>query len=267
MKQSILLLSTIFLGLSITLQSEKAFQEDNNIIEYETINLKNISSSKNIIRNEENTIELDNLLTSIWSLSMLSAEESKEEQTELKLEEVEFEKTKNSKVEEKKEEPPVIVNPWRFPVEVGTITQYPHSGHVAYDITSPRGYGEVIYPVADGVISSIYTDPAGALIVMVRHNINGVIYTSQYAHLSRYASGLYIGKPVTSNDPLGWMGTTGYSTGVHLHLVVLDCDIYNPADARCSSYNNYKNYVHRRLNEGYIGLGSHIAVPPSWNTR
>ena len=83
MKQSILLLSTIFLGLSITLQSEKAFQEDNNIIEYETINLKNISSSKNIIRNEENTIELDNLLTSIWSLSMLSTEESKEEQTEL----------------------------------------------------------------------------------------------------------------------------------------------------------------------------------------
>ena len=267
MKQSILLLSTIFLGLSVTLQSEKAFQEEYNIMEYETINLKNISSSKDMIKKEEIKNDLDFLLTSIWSLQVQSKEQEKEEASTLKLEAVEFEKTKNSKVEEKKEEKPVVVNHWHYPVEVGTITQYPHYGHVAYDITSPRGYGEVIYPVADGVVSSIYTDPAGALIVMVRHVIDGVTYTSQYAHLSRYASGLFIGKPVTVNDPLGWMGSTGYSTGVHLHLVVIDCDIYNPEDTRCSSYYNYSNYVRRRLSEGYLGLGAHIFVPPSWNIR
>ena len=264
MKHSILLLSTIFLGVSVVLQSERAFQKDTYTIEYETINLKNMSPSEEIVTVNNSSNEFDKLLTSLLSLSVFNTNDIKEENT-LKLEAVEFEKTKYSK-EEIVEEPKVIENPWHLPIEMGNVSQYPHYGHVAYDITSPRGYGEVIYPVANGVISNIYTDPGGALIVMVRHDIDGVIYTSQYAHLSRYAD-IYVGMPVNINTPLGWMGTTGNSTGVHLHLVLIDCDIYNPADARCSGYYNYYNYAQRRFGEGYSGLGSHIAVPNSWENR
>ena len=167
-----------------------------------------------------------------------------------------------------KEEKPVLPTPtWHLPTEMGIISQNPHYGHMALDITSPRGSGEVIYPVYDGVISGIYTDMYGALIVTILHDINGHKYTSQYVHLSRYKEGLYVGKSVSYLDPIGWMGTTGYSTGVHLHLAVLDCALFDSNDANCSNLNSFFAYGNKRINNGYLGLGSHIVVPGSWTSR
>ncbi len=155
---------------------------------------------------------------------------------------------------------------WYLPTERGRISQYPHYGHNAYDITSPRGSNEVIFPVANGVISSIYKDPAGALVVTVYHNINGKAYTSQYAHLSRYAN-IHVGQHVTINDALGYMGTTGYSTGVHLHLAVLDCHLFNNNDPNCPNLNAWFKYSDRRVKENYYGLGVHLYVPYEWSKR
>lgn len=154
---------------------------------------------------------------------------------------------------------------WYLPTEQGTISQYPGYNHVALDITSPRGIYEPIYPVADGVISSIYWDYAGALIVTIRHNIEGRIYTSQYVHLSSYAQGLYVGKPVTVNDRIGQMGTTGISTGVHLHLAVIDCSLYG--DAACGDLGSFYSYANYRLGQGFYGLQSLMYVPYSWYGR
>ena len=156
---------------------------------------------------------------------------------------------------------------WHLPTEMGIISQNPHYSHMALDITSPRGSGEVIYPVYDGVISGIYTDIHGALIVTILHDINGKKYTSQYVHLSRYQDGLYVGKTVSYLDPIGWMGTTGYSTGVHLHLAVLDCALFDSTDTNCKDLNGFFRYGNQRVSEGYLGLGSHIIVPANWNQR
>ena len=54
-------------------------------------------------------------------------------------------------------------------------------------------------------------------LVTVLHNYNGVNITSQYVHLSRYAN-IYVGMPVTEYTVLGYMGSTGNSTGAHLHF-------------------------------------------------
>ena len=156
---------------------------------------------------------------------------------------------------------------WHLPTEIGIVTQYPSYGHMAYDITSPRGQAENIFPVASGVVSSMYTDSWGALVVTVLHNVNGKIYTSLYAHLSGYDSSLYVGKPVTINDSLGRMGTTGYSTGVHLHLVVLDCGLFQQGDVYCSDLNGFFRFGKQRFSQGYYGLGSLKYVPGSWNSR
>ncbi len=155
---------------------------------------------------------------------------------------------------------------WYLPTEMGTISQYPHWGHNAYDITSPRGSGEIIFPVANGTISGIYRDPYGALVVTVYHNVNGKAYTSQYAHLSRFAN-IHVGQAVTINDALGYMGTTGYSTGVHLHLALLDCHLFNPNDYRCHDLNAWFRYSNTRVNQNYYGLGVEMFVPYSWNSR
>ena len=163
---------------------------------------------------------------------------------------------------------PVVAGPfWHLPTEMGTISQNPHYSHMALDITSPRGSGEVIYPVADGVISGIYTDPNGALVVTILHDYEGKKYTSQYAHLSRFQEGIYVGKSVSYLDPIGMMGTTGYSTGVHLHLAVLDCALFSGEDPNCYDLNHFFAYGNRRVLEGYLGLGSHIVVPGSWVSR
>ena len=154
---------------------------------------------------------------------------------------------------------------WYLPTNQGTISQYPRYGHVALDITSPRGTAEAIYPVADGVISDIYRDYAGALIVTVNHKINGKDYTSQYVHLSSYAPGLYVGKYVTVNDRLGQMGSTGISTGVHLHITVIDCSLYN--DGACYNLGNFFSYANKRYSQGFYGLQSVMNVPYSWNSR
>ena len=156
---------------------------------------------------------------------------------------------------------------WRLPVEQGTITTLPNYYHVALDITSARGVYETIYPVADGVISGIYYDSAGAKIITIYHNINGQNYTSQYVHLSSFAPDTYVGKSVTTNDAIGQMGATGIATGVHLHLSVTDCAMFNPNDTNCSSLDGFYNYLRLRYTQGFQGLNNIIDVPWSWTSR
>lgn len=156
---------------------------------------------------------------------------------------------------------------WYLPTEMGTLTSSVTASHFALDITSPKGQSEAIYPIANGVISSIYRDSAGAKIVTVNHNINGQNYTSQYVHLSSYAPNLYVGKPVTINDYLGFMGQTGIATGVHLHLAVLDCSIFAANDGNCSTLNGFFRYGRTRYYQGFLGLQSVMNVPTSWTSR
>lgn len=156
---------------------------------------------------------------------------------------------------------------WYLPCEIGTITSEVTYSHYALDITSPRGTAEAIYPIANGVISGIYSDRAGAKIVTINHTIDGKNYSSQYVHLSSYAPDLYVGKPVTINDYLGYMGRTGIATGVHLHLAVVDCSIFNPADNNCSTLNGFFRYGKQRLSQGFYGPYSVMNIPHSWSSR
>lgn len=155
---------------------------------------------------------------------------------------------------------------WYLPCEVGAISGGVDYSHYALDIVSPRGEAEAIYPVADGIISNIYTDYAGALIVTVNHNINGKLYTSQYVHLSRYEEGIYVGKHVTINDKLGYMGSTGVAYGTHLHIALLDCNSFSN-DGRCADLGSFFNYGRVRYTQGFYGLQSVMNVPLSWNKR
>lgn len=249
-KKSFLILSIGLLLLSVGFQTVRAYEEDYSI-EYEYINTKDMAVTKIAMKKEIADNRLLDL--NIWEEAKDIIKEKIQETNE------------TPATPAAQEEVPKQV--WRFPTEVGVISQYPHYGHAAYDITSPRGTNEWIFPVANGTISGIYTDAAGALVVTVLHEIDGVRYSSQYAHLSSYATGIYVGKPVTVNDTLGRMGSTGYSTGVHLHLAVVDCAMFDPNDTNCSDLNKFFRYANARVNQGYIGLGSQMYVPGSWSSR
>ena len=84
----------------------------------------------------------------------------------------------------------------------------PHRG---IDYAAPKG--TPIHAIGDGtVIKKAYGKGAGYYI-KIRHNS---VYTSGYNHLSGYAKGMKYGVKVKQGDVIGYVGSTGYSTGPHL---------------------------------------------------
>ena len=255
----ILSIAISLIMISVGLQTVKAYEDENYNFDFEYINIKDMAAVEVGEKQEVKDYKLTSLL--ITNLSVSNDEVEEVPLDNLEVEEVNIEPVNKEEVNS----PPKRI--WYLPTEIGSISQYPHYGHAAYDIVSPRGQGELIFPVANGTISNIYIDPAGALVVTVLHNVNGKNYTSQYAHLSSFASNIYIGKPVTINDCLGTMGTTGNSTGVHLHFALVDCALYNPNDPYCRDLNGFFRYANTRVSQGYYGLGVEMYVPNSWNSR
>ena len=58
---------------------------------------------------------------------------------------------------------------------------------------------------------------AGGNTVRIRHNS---VYSTAYLHLSRYAKGLKVGQRVRQGEVIGYVGSTGRSTGPHLDFRV-----------------------------------------------
>ena len=254
-QQSIIILSLILLVISIGIHLDEYNKStETYTISYEAKNTKNMTKPNNAKKVSHPDLVDESVEKHQESLGVV--EETKMDSLPMSVEQSSIDKEKSKKT-----------LTWHLPTENGSITTYPNYGHVAYDITSWRGTAETIYPVADGVISNIYTDSYGALIVTVLHEMDGVKYTSQYVHLSSYANGIYVGMSVTTNDPLGQMGSTGWSTGNHLHIAVLDCALFDPNDPHCSDLNGWSNYGKQRLSENFYGLGVFVYVPQSWNSR
>lgn len=258
-EKCLLAISGTLLIISTGIQLRELFiKSDDYNIKYEYINIKDMAQAK-VSNKKDTTTIIDTLLTGKNNFESITEVALPEKE---KIQETILPTINNTA--STMTEPRRI---WYLPTEMGYITQNPNYGHVALDIGSPRGSSENIFPVANGIISGIYTDSAGAKIVTVLHNINGQKYTSQYVHLSAYASNIYVGKEVTINDSLGLMGTTGRSTGVHLHLAVLDCALFDSNDPYCSDLNGFFRYANTRLSQEYIGLGTMMNVPGSWSTR
>ncbi len=88
----------------------------------------------------------------------------------------------------------------------------PHHG---VDYSAP--VGTPVYSIGDGrVVETGFKGQAGQMI-KIRHNS---IYTSAYLHLSRYASGIRPGAFVRQGDVIGYVGSSGLSTGPHLDFRV-----------------------------------------------
>lgn len=245
----IITISLLILSVAVIIETKETFANISNYeIKYEYVNIKDMAQPKVATKVDNSTI-IDSLFTGVNNNT-------------LTLQEIGLPTLKNTEATNQAPK-----QTWYLPTQTGYITQNPHYGHVALDIGSYRGSSENIFPVANGKISSIYTDGAGAKIVTVLHNINDKKYTSQYVHLSSYANGLYVGKEVTINDSLGLMGTTGNSTGIHLHIAVLDCALFDPNDPNCKDLNGFFRYANTRISQGYTGLGTMMNVPGSWQSR
>lgn len=93
-----------------------------------------------------------------------------------------------------------------------------YRAHHGVDYAAPTG--TPVYAIGSGkVIAKGYQAGGGGNYVKIRHNST---YTTTYMHLSRFAKGLKVGDTVKQKEVIGYVGSTGLSTGPHLDFRVYE---------------------------------------------
>ena len=91
-----------------------------------------------------------------------------------------------------------------------------YRAHHGVDYAAPAG--TPVYAIGSGkVIAKAYQAGGGGNYVKIRHNS---VYVTTYMHLSRFAKGLKVGDAVKQKQVIGYVGSTGISTGPHLDFRV-----------------------------------------------
>ena len=107
--------------------------------------------------------------------------------------------------------PPPTSGGFIWPVS-GTVSQeYGHNGHPGIDISAPMGTN-VVASKSGVVISAGWNNGGYGNLILI--DTGGVV--NAYAHLS--AIGVAAGQTVSTGQHIGNVGSTGYSTGPHLHF-------------------------------------------------
>ena len=93
-----------------------------------------------------------------------------------------------------------------------------YRAHHGVDYAAPTG--TPVYAIGSGkVIDKGYQANGGGNYVKIRHNST---YTTTYMHLSKFAKGLKVGDTVAQKEVIGYVGSTGLSTGPHLDFRVYE---------------------------------------------
>ena len=87
--------------------------------------------------------------------------------------------------------------------------------HLGVDYAAP--VGTPVWAAAGGVITHRGLEGGAGNLVMIKHD--GGIETA-YMHLSKFADGQKVGQKIAAKTVIGFVGTTGLSTGPHLHFGV-----------------------------------------------
>lgn len=117
---------------------------------------------------------------------------------------------------------------WPFAVGVPISAQFGSQGyssrwsrpHRGVDFTP--GLGAEIHVVAGGTVR-VATEAGGdyGVTVVVDHEVDGQMVSTRYAHMQYGSLNVAVGDTVSVGDVLGTVGSTGRSTGAHLHFEVL----------------------------------------------
>jgi murein DD-endopeptidase MepM/ murein hydrolase activator NlpD len=83
--------------------------------------------------------------------------------------------------------------------------------HFGVDYAAP--IGTPVHAIGDGRVVSASTENGAGRMVKIQHNS---VYATAYLHLSRFGDGIRPGVFVKQNDIIGYVGSSGLSTGPHL---------------------------------------------------
>ena len=142
------------------------------------------------------------------------------------------------------------------PIQYGYLTQgySGYGGHLGIDMSSSNKSIDV-YPIASGQVWKVYYDVYGALCVKIRHNYNGSYIYSTYCHFRAFGN-IREGEIISPYTKIGVMGSTGWSTGPHVHLEITTCDWHSGGGCTWATYQRSSINPTRLVN-----------FPGSWNNR
>lgn len=126
--------------------------------------------------------------------------------------------------------------------------------HKGVDFAAPTG--TPIFAAGDGVIERASRYSSYGNYIRLRHSAK---LSSAYGHLSRYAKGIRPGVRIKQGQVIGYVGTTGRSTGPHLHYEILVNGVQvNPRSVKFAVDNSLKGgdmkkfrQMIRRMDEEY----------------
>ena len=88
--------------------------------------------------------------------------------------------------------------------------------HKGTDFAAPMG--TPIMASGNGVVTRAKWCGGGGNCIKIKHNST---YQTVYAHMSKFASNIKVGVRVKQGQIIGYVGSTGMSTGPHLHYEVI----------------------------------------------
>ena len=134
--------------------------------------------------------------------------------------------------------------------------------HRGTDFAAPRG--TPIMAAGDGVIDYIGRNGSYGNYIRIRHNST---YKTAYAHMSGFERGLTKGARIKQGETIGYIGTTGRSTGPHLHYEVLENGRQrNPMSVKLPAGEKLKGQELKRFAAALPALDQKIAVARDDNT-
>lgn len=127
-----------------------------------------------------------------------------------------------------------------WPLKNGMITSTPgrrwNGIHFGIDIATKKGTN--VFSAGTGIVNKVYYNEVFGNRIEIYHSFNGI--TTTYSHLKK----VFVKKnqKVNKNIVIGEIGTTGKSTGPHLHFEVLHTIVFlNPLSV-LPSHNFTKEY-------------------------
>lgn len=131
--------------------------------------------------------------------------------------------------------------------------------HTGVDLAARSG--TPIYAAGDGVISYYKWQSGYGNKVEIQH-VNG--YETAYGHMSRYVDGLTIGSRVRQGQIIGYVGSTGQSTGPHLHFEIkINGNLVDPLSVKLPKDNVLAAQYRDEFNQTIAQINDLMAREPA----
>lgn len=113
--------------------------------------------------------------------------------------------------------------------------------HDGIDLSDANKDSTRVYAAANGKVAHIGYDNSRGNYIVIHHNINNIKYTTTYLHLKGGSINVNKGSIVSKDTVLATMGTTGSSTGEHLHFSIANGLWFQ-------DYVSYYDFVNKTIN-------------------